>query len=512
MNTKTLVIAALFGDNQKTEFIENFHKWESSFCLTLNKMPNKDTLLASLPPVSVRDSWRLRMLSEAEEDLFDIRKGNDIDTVYDTNKLQPYIDSNVRLVYTLDKSNTDGVLTVYDLHHFLLYIKDLTVTGFYNAVYKNMHERLVMEIWGDDYELFETASISVIKRGEVIPSIEFEKEKRKRTDICGQHCQWTTKLPNLLPDDLHIIECKKGGELASLFKQACLLLSVCYVADFSSVEKSSWKIRISGFKTLITEGKKPKVSDLAHNEASVNQWFDIYDWCYTGGYTSDRLAIARNIISLNCYDNSLLKLNESTLGAIKSNFRIFELDSVRQYIKVRKEVSNDLLALQDKINTIVDGFTGDFRKSVVGLGTFFLTLVVVRVVAGGHWYEPFSNQIIVLSLLFLGLSLIVLIYSRKTLVKKEQLYYKHYGQLRERYEQLLSKEEADKIFEDDDPNKLGTHSNYIQWQKKTYTWIWALTLLGFFFFLLIAWCHNLLETTNICKIFKFIISCCIKNI
>lgn len=512
MKTKALAIASLFGDVTQKDCSENFQKWEGSYCLTLKNTPDKNDLLAVLPAISDRDSWRLRMLSEADDDLFDIRKGSDIDAVYDVNQIQPYIDGNVRLVYSIEKSKTDDVLTVYDLTQFVLYIKDLAVTGFLNAVYNVLQDKLVLEVWDGEYEQFETQSLAVIKRGDAIPRLGYDVEKRKRIDACGSYCQWTAKLPGLLPEDVHIEDCQKDGELAKYFRQACLLLSACYVADFSGVEKNAWRIRISGFKTLFSEGNVAKVPDLAFDEKSVDQWFAIYDWCYTGGYTSDRLTIARNIISLNCPNFGILELNNSTLGAIKSNFRIFEQDNVRQYIKVRKDVSSDLLTLQDKINSIVEGFTGDFRKSVVGLGTFFLTLVVVRVVAGGQWYEPFSNQIVVLSLLFLVLSAVVLVYSRKTLDKKEQLYTKHYGQLRERYDKLLSKEEADKIFEDGDPNKFGTHSNYIKWQKNRYTWIWALTLVAFFLFLIGAWCYNLFETTNICKIIKCFFACCTKNI
>ena len=266
-------------------------------------------------------------------------------------------------------------------------------------------------------------------------------------------------LPSLLPEDLHIVEGNVNGALAKYIRQACLLLSACYVADLSGVEKNQWRIRISGFKTLASESNSVKVKALAFDEKSAEQWFDIYDWCYTGGYTSDRLVIARNIISLNCPDYEHLKLNASTLGAIKSNFKIFEQDNVRQYIKVRNDVSKDLLDLQDRINGIVEGFTGDFRKSVVGLGTFFLTAVVVRVLAGGHWTGAFSNEIVTLSYLFIALSAVVLVYSRLSLDKKEKLFSKHYGQLRERYKPLLSKEEADKIFEDCNPNILGTHND-----------------------------------------------------
>lgn len=512
MKAKTLAIASLFGDKPKSENLENFQKWESAFCFDLKKVPNKETLLASLPAISERDDWRLRMLSEADEDLFDIRKGSDMDVAYDTDQLEPYLDGNVRLVYSIEKGITDSVLTIYDLQQFLVYIKELAVTGFYNALYNALHDKLILEIWGNEFEQFATQSFATIRKGDAIPKIGYENEKRKRIDSCGRYCQWTAKLPGLLPEDLHIEVSHQEGELAQLFKRACLLLSACFVADFSGIEKNSWRIRISGFKTLFSEGSKAKMLDLSFDEKSVDQWYDIYDWCYTGGYTSDRLTIARNIISLNCPDFEKLQLNISTLHAIKSNFRVFEQDNVRQYIKVRKDVSSDLLTLQDKINSIVEGFAGDFRKSVVGLGTFFLTIVVVRVIAGGQWYEPFNNQIVALSFLFIILSAVMLVYSRKTLEKKEQLFTKHYSQLRERYSQLLSKEEADKIFEDSDPNKLGTDSNYIQWQKKSYTRIWAFTLFAFSVFLVAVWCYNQFLTTNICKIIKYVIVCCTKSI
>ena len=205
-------------------------------------------------------------------------------------------------------------------------------------------------------------------------------------------------------------------------------------------------------------------------------------------------------------------MNASTYDAIKSNFKIFEKDNVRQYIKVRNEVSKTLLDLQDKVNSTVESFTGDFRKSVVGLGTFFLTLVVARVVANGRWTGAFSTQIVMLSFVFIILSSVILYYSRKAMDKKEQLFNKHYQQLKHRYEALLSKEELDELFEDGDPNKVGSHSNYIQWQKKTYTLIWIGMLLAFSLFLIIVWCYNLFVSPNVGRIINAIIECCTKNI
>ena len=224
------------------------------------------------------------------------------------------------------------------------------------------------------------------------------------------------------------------------------------------------------------------------------------------------MSIARNLISLNCTDTEKLILNPSTLDAIKSNFKIFEKDNVRQYIKVRNEVSKTLLDLQDKVNSTVETFAGDFRKNVVGLGTFFLTLVVVRVVSHGDWNGGFTTQIVFLSFIFIVLSFIILYYSRRVVEKKEALYTKHYDLLRQRYSALLSNEELDELFKDGNPNKYGSHSNYIQWQKNVYTWIWAGALLIFSIFLTLTWCYNLFESTNVFKIIKTIIVCCTKNI
>ena len=512
MRKSILSIVGLFGECDGGTYKENLKRLDFSYSITLSKVPSKEQLQALLPDIPERDDWRLRMLSEADEALFDLKRGVIVGDKYNVNELSSYIGEGVRILYSVEKNNRDNVLSVYDYELFVNYLKTLHVSEFIGAIKSELKDSLFFEVETGPCNYFSTQSIALIKKGDAIPSLKRVEHVNGRYDQCGRYCQWTSKLPALLPEDLYEAGNRTGGELSTIFSQICLLLSACYVADFSSVDKTQLKIRISGFKTLVSEFDKVKVCDLAFDEKSVEQWFAIYDWCYTGGYTSDRLTIARNIISLNCPNFEKLELNKSTLGAVKSNFRIFEQDNVRQYIKVRKDVSSDLLTLQDKINSIVEGFTGDFRKSVVGLGTFFLTLVVVRVVAGGHWYEPFCNQIVMLSFLFLVLSAVVLVYSRKTLDKKEQLYAKHYGQLRERYDKLLSKEEADKIFEDGDPNKLGTHSNYIKWQKNRYTCIWALTLVAFFVFLIGAWCYNLYETTNICKIIKCFFACCTKNI
>lgn len=512
MKSDFLAIVHLFGSCEQGSFKEDFIRLECSCTFKLTRMPTMDELLSTLPKISDSDSWRLQLLSENGDDLFDLRPDGVHGDEFSEDSLRPYLDTNIQLIYIVDKNKLNSILNVYEFSLLIDYLQNLSVTQFISVLEGSIESRLVLLIWDGASERFYTNSIAVLERGEHIPELPGTVHLQKRTAECGKYCQWTSKIARLLPDDLHIVKKEKDGTLSVLFDQMCLLLSSFFVADCSGLEKDLLKIRISGFKTLFSESEKVRVNDLSFDLKSAEQWFNIYDWCYTGGYISDRLIIARNIISLNCRNFDALQLNPSTLDAIKSNFRIFEQDNVRQYIKVRNDVSEVLLDLQDKINSIVEGFAEDYKKNVIGLGTFFLTLVVVRTVADRQWSGAFSSQIVVLSFLFILISAVLLVYSRQTLEKKEKLYTKHYKQLRERYEPLLSKEEADKIFEDADPNKSDTHLNYIQWQKNKYTKIWIYTLVFFSLFLVVAWCHNLFETTNVYKYLKALVSCCTKNI
>lgn len=514
MEAQIISISKLFGNPSisKPKCREDFQLFECEVKFMLTTRPSADDFHRVLPTIAKRDKWRLRLLTDANEDLFDVRTGANINVDYIESKLDPYIDSEVRLVYKIDKSKEDGMLTIYEYSMFLDYMQSLCVSDFISEYQKNLDDKLILEIWSSDAEDFSSSSIAVVRRDESVLQLSRDEKKNLRMDERKAYCQWNYQLSDLLPDDMRIIRGDKSGQLAQIFDQMCLLLSALYVADFSSVDKSGIKIKMAGFRMVDTIIPSAKLSDISFNLQSVEQWYNIYDWCYTGGYTTDRLSIARNLISLNCTDVNKLTLNSSTFDAIKSNFKIFEKENVRQYIKVRNEVSKTLLDLQDKVNSTVETFTGNFRKNVVGLGTFFLTLVVVRVVSRGDWFGGFTTQIVALSFIFVILSAVVLYYSRRTLEIQEELYMKHYERLRSRYNALLSKQELDELFEDSDPNKVGTHSNYIQWQKDVYTWIWGGALFVFSVFLALVWCYNLFASTNIVRIIKSIIACCIQNI
>lgn len=512
MREKIEAVARLYGEQKRVSIKEDFAQLVCKIKLSLERTPDENALQILLLNISERDSWRLQMITEGDDDLFDLRTGANIAEACDENQLQPYYDVDVTLTYTITKTKSNDILTIYDYALFLNYINGLTVTEALNTFQNKLDEKLVLEVWSEEYERFNTCSIAVIKKGDPHPNIEGNNDGRKRKDKCEELCQWHNRCTNLTPDDFHVVSKELDGVFSGVFEKLCSLLCACFVADFSSLDKTCLTLNISGFKMMMMESHAVKIHELEFDTTSTDQWFKVYDWCYTGGYTADRLSITRNILSLNCPDINKLKLNDSTLGAIKSNFKIFEKENVRQYIKVRNDVSKTLLDLQERVNTIVEGFTGDFHKSVISLGTFFLTVIVIRVIARGDIAGAFTGNIALLSLAFIALSAVNLVYSRKLLCKKEKLFTKHYEQLKVRYSQLLSEDEMQKMFEDSDPRKDGTHANYILWQKSRYTWIWAVALVVFALLVGLMWCYNMFETSNVVQIIKAIVKCYTKNI
>uniref|UniRef100_UPI0004635CFE hypothetical protein n=1 Tax=Treponema pedis TaxID=409322 RepID=UPI0004635CFE len=215
----------------------------------------------------------------------------------------------------------------------------------------------------------------------------------------------------------------------------------------------------------------------------------IYQWLYLGGSNIDKINIARNIISLNI-DCMTFQLNPLVFESILSNYKIYEKQNVTQYLEMRNQLSELLIDLQEKIMNIMDSFIGDFKKNILTLVSFFISVIVIEVVSKGDFTHGFTNEIIGLSSFFLLMSFGLLIYSRWELTKKLNLYNKHYNQIKERYRDVLSSIELENIFEECDPQKNDTNTNFVKKQKRYYSLLWLFSIIGLGIFLLIVYLNN----------------------
>lgn len=511
MNKEINSILSLFADAEgfNTKCLETWDEFECKCTLTLQKIPKGEELCSVLPHISNRDSWRLIIESEYNDNVFDINsKSGCLENKAIEEELEPHLNNQISIIYIISKHIRNNTLTVYEESLFTEHLKNSKLLVFLNAVNKRLGNGLNIEVWTEGFSPFCSRTINFIPKGGQVQANKIEI-RQSRNNLQKNYCQSDGLSYVILPEDL--LMDSTSNVISLLFRKACVVLSMYYVCDSTKINDNV-EFHLCGYKTIRTKLTALKLNDLDIGDEYCDRWFDIYNWAYSGGYTLDRLSISRNIISLNCCSDNIAFINESTFRSIKSNFKIFEQDNVRQYIKVRNEVSNMLISMQKEINTIVDGFVSDFKKNIIAVSTFFLTVIVVRVISNGDFTGGFTTPIMVLSLIYLCISLGLLFYSRRELDIKKNLFTKHYDQIKERYRILLSDEELKEMFEDSDPNKLQSHANYIEWQKSVYSIIWFGSIVGLGLFVVFFWMTNYINYDCVCKFIQSIVKCCIKSI
>lgn len=511
MNIEIKSLISLFADVEmfNIESRETWDEFEWKSTMTLKKIPLMKDLIRELPHISNRDTWRFIIESEYNDTIFDINSKNGCseDKAIEED-LEPYLDNQINIIYTVSKHLCDNTLTVYEESLFTEHLQNSKLLAFLNAVNKRFKNELYIEVWSDEFSPFGSRTIYFMPKGGK-PQLNIIENRQVRNNLQKNYCQSDGLNFVILPDDL--LMGSTSNAISLLCRKACVVLSMLYVCDITKIGDNV-EFHLCGYKTIRTVLSALKLNELDIEDEYCERWFEIYNWAYSGGYTLDRLSISRNIISLNCNTDNVVSINASTFRSIKSNFKIFEQDNVRQYIKVRNEVSNMLISMQKEINTIVDSFISDFKKNIIAVSTFFLTVIVIRVISKGDFTGGFTTPVMFLSLIYLGISLLLLCYSRKELDRKKNLFAKHYEQIKERYRILLSDEELKEMFEDSDPNKLQSHANYIEWQKIVYTRIWLGSIIVLGLFVVFVWMVNFINCENVCKLIQSVIKCCIKSI
>lgn len=511
MNKEINDILSLFADAEEFN-IESYETWDKFECkstITLKSIPQMKDLIRALPQISNRDACRFIIESEYSETIFDINsKDGCLEDEAIGAKLEPYLNDQINIIYIVSKNICDNTLTVYEESLFTEHLQNSKLLAFLNAVNKRFKNELYIEVWSDEFSPFGSRTIYFMPKGGK-PQLSIIENRQVRNNLQKNYCQSDGLNFVILPDDL--LMDSTSNAISLLCRKACVVLSMLYVCDTTKIGDNV-EFHLCGYKTIRTVLSALKLNELDIEDGYCERWFEIYNWAYSGGYTLDRLSISRNIISLNCNTDNIVLINESTFRSIKSNFKIFEQDNVRQYIKVRNEVSNMLISMQKEINTIVDSFISDFKKNIIAVSTFFLTVIVIRVISKGDFTGGFTTPVMFLSLIYLGISLLLLCYSRKELDRKKNLFAKHYEQIKERYRILLSDEELKEMFEDSDPNKLQSHANYIEWQKIVYTRIWLGSIIVLGLFVVFVWMVNFINCENVCKLIQAVIKCCIKSI
>ena len=509
MNKLCQNIAELFSSQLiKQSEKENCEEYEVVYKATsLNSLPQS----INLDGLNTRDCLQIIYYVTDDDPITYLSTSNNWNEfVKDISNL---ITTNGKLRILISKQQSDNVLSVYNYALFAQYFAGLSLSQFLSVINNNFNDHLVFEIQDDKFTSWQTKTIAFIPKGcAVIVEGTGNINRLKRIEEAQVLCFREVGNYNLLPEDFYCPENHAADLLYDCFQKVCVIYTCFFLFDYSILKKESYEYKLFGYKSLNKVVDSSMVSCINIDINSRNSYMDIYGWLCLGGNNIDKINIARNIISLNINQDSFA-LDNFVKDSILSNYKIYEKENVKQYIEVRNKLSETLLELQGKINNIMDSFVNDFKKILITLVSFFISVVVIRVISKGDFIGGFTNPIIGLSCAFLIIDAGIFLYSRWELKEKLNSFQKHYLQIKKRYEELLSDVELDNIFEECDPAKTDNGKSLVEKQTKRFTilLIGSITILLFFLLIVLfinnGWLNQISAFINLIKQ----ILCCILN-
>ncbi|MDD4968549.1 MAG: hypothetical protein PHT07_03875 [Paludibacter sp.] len=374
-----------------------------------------------------------------------------------------------KIIITIEKKRLENCYSIYLIDKFIEYFTSLPLLGQLakiNEVF-NGREGFYFEIQDDLFKEFNTPLVKFIPINNT-PILDEQRNGSsliKVKNLC--HCGLLTKY-NFVPNDFYSTT-TENKELTIIFNRLVLIYSMLYIFDIVEISSSLINYKLNGYRTI---NQQVDINDI--DISSWNDYFEIYKWVYDGGNIVDKIGLTRNLLSLNFTPNNL-QLSESTFDAIKSSFKLYQKENIKQYIEIRNKISEQLLSLQEKAEKIVENYVSDYKKSFLTVVSFYISVIAIRVISKGDFSGGFTFEITLLSIGFLLIFLLVMFYSRWEIKKQIERYEKVYQNMKIRYSDLLEPSDIKRILNNDSDHILNLE--HINNNKKKYTELWVLSLI-----------------------------------
>jgi hypothetical protein len=494
MNFCDNFIKALFGNARLIKANENDELFEASFTSTSynpNKFENDQTYLNFL---QIRDNFHLSVVFGNDEPIT-FTSGNSelLSFKNELDKEAIHLDDDeINFTITIKKTVVNNECTIYDFETFIRTIKELTTNQFFSIFSKLLTPSSVINF--KVYNPISTFSSSSISFSNLKNTEKIERPIDRTEKIEGfkSLCHFSnTDTVKLLPSDFRFTSIDKSQkELNKLFNHYSIILSVIYLFDISSLRDNYLDFKINGYKAI-----KGSIDLSTLKTSELEEYYEIFKWVYNGGNLYDKIGLARNIISLHFKDFGELYLQGHPFQSVRSSYKVYERQNIKQYIEIRNKISDQLIDFNNRANKIVETFASGFQKSSLALISFYISAIVIRVLSKGEFVNIFSLDATILSLVFLIGCFIYYLVSRWEIREQRKRFTKSYVNLKQRYTDLLEENDIKRILNND--KEFNEDVEFIDGKRKVYSRMWLsilILLAGSTIFLFVS--YNLKQFYN----------------
>ena len=318
-------------------FYEEVSELSAEYSGKIKSLPSTDELKKFFDCIPKCDE--IKVQCEAIEN-WNFKSTNPVDWI---EKYNEFIDSNepeddVRTVLNIRKKGEDFV-SIYCFDEFE---QKFTARGIKNIIDffgNNINKKgyIRFNVLDKKIELFTKTIAFTNNIDTVWPTEGFDRVK-----LLECHNQASMFLNRnevrLIPQDfiLRRKNLDENDSIVLIFKKIETILEYIYLANIAHITSNEVVIQFDPI------GKK---FDFILSEIKFSLiWRQIYEWVFDTKDAVERAAIARSIISNNCkFPEEIANISESVLGSIKSNFVIYQKNSIEKYIDVKKNIADNII-------------------------------------------------------------------------------------------------------------------------------------------------------------------------
>lgn len=281
----------------------------------------------------------------------------------------------------------------------------------------------------------------------------------------------------LLPNYFVAIEntSKEFDKLNKLFLFLTSILSLVFISNISKIDGDNLEYKIVGYKNIEEEINLTEVFKIF--DYSNNVLYEIFNWVYVSSdqNTYERIGIARNILSLYVKNSLVFEVTPSILDSLKSNYDIYLKENVENYINVLNHAVELMNSISIESIRVADDFSSKFKNGFNSFITFFISTILITVISEGELVNIFTDDIYIISMGFILISICYLIFSyfelKDNIVRINILIDENIS----RYITILDKDEVNKIFNvgKDGENEI---TNLLKKSRNRTLFLWGISL------------------------------------
>lgn len=433
-------------------------------------LPNKDELRSMFTSVVGRDKIIIDISSEGYvnakysslDDLDDFILG--INEAIESEDEE--YDVSIRIVKSKDKCNN---ISIYKLETFIDYLTSLTFKGILfelNRVFNNGH--IIFRLQSNQAEFF---SKSIYFLGENCPVTykDFDREEIlfRRNQVCNFLDASQYKF---IPDDFKLIKPSIYNKFNTYMDKLTSMFSLIFIANISSItESNKLKLVMNGYRSI--------TNTIDFNDIKgecIGAYYLIQSWIYNNGNLSDKIGIARNIITIDIQQNSLIDIRQGAYDSIQSAHEIYQRKNIKEYLEVKNKVTEFLFDMAQKTSELANLISKSMVNNLLAIITFFGTIIIMNSFSDKRLTNIFTKDITLISLCLWILSIIYMIVSLFEVFGDKKRFSIQYSRLKNSYNEVLNKDDIENIFKKDSYYKEDIE--YIQCRIIRYTIIWCIVL------------------------------------